>query len=110
MNHFYLTPSNEYIEASYAPTGRASCKSCKSKIEKDSIRIGDILDDDHFNAKNWYHLDCYKIKPSFRHIDPLTQIHNLKELNKQDQGAVLKHFKSELKKHGKSVKEVRKTS
>lgn len=66
MNMYYFGNSLEYIEAEYATSNRSTCRGCKLKIEKDSLRLGLILDDDHFNAKYWYHLKCFQLKP--RHV------------------------------------------
>lgn len=69
------------------------------------------MDNDHFNAKNWYHVDCFKLKPRFQSIDPETQIYNLNELSKKDQKEILKCIKNEVKRFstGKS-KETKKPS
>ena len=61
------------------------------------LRIGEIMDDDHFNAKYYYHWECFRLKPRFQHIDPETQIMNLDKLNKKDQNTILKKVKDELK-------------
>ena len=37
---YYLAGSQEYLEASYAPTGRAKCKGCKDNIAEGYLRIG----------------------------------------------------------------------
>lgn len=66
MMMYYFGNSLEYIEAGYAASNRSSCKACKVKINKDELRLGLILDDDHFNAKYWYHLKCFTLKP--RHL------------------------------------------
>lgn len=34
MNQFYFGTMDEYIQAAYAPTGRAACRACKQKIQK----------------------------------------------------------------------------
>lgn len=77
MNNFYFGAMNEYISASYAPTGRAKCKNCKETIEKDDLRLGIIMDDDHFGGKYYYHPACFTLKPRFKDINPETQIHGL---------------------------------
>lgn len=43
MNMFYHGPNNEYIEAAYAPTDRATCRACKQKIQRESIKLGHII-------------------------------------------------------------------
>lgn len=81
MQRYFFGTMNEYLESSYAPTGRAACKKCKDKIEKDSIRMGILMDSDHFSAKNWYHLDCFTLRPLFKNIDPKKQIYKIDTLN-----------------------------
>ena len=49
---------------------------------------------DHFSARNYYHPNCYKLKPRFKHIDPETQIYNLDKVNKKDQNIALKQIKN----------------
>ena len=39
MNQFYKGNNNEYIEAAYAPSNRSTCRRCKQKITKESIRL-----------------------------------------------------------------------
>jgi len=89
MNMYYFGAMNEYIESGYAPTDRAKCKSCKTQIEKDSLRMGIIQDDDHFSGKYWYHLDCFTLKPRFKELDPEQQIYNLDHLEEEDMEKVL---------------------
>lgn len=71
---------NEYLEASYAPTARAACKSCKLKIPKDALRMGVLMESDHFVGKNWYHIDCFTLRPLFKDIDPEKQIYKINTL------------------------------
>lgn len=80
MNMFFFGAMQEYIEASYAPTGRAKCKTCKDTIEKDSLRLGIIINDDHFGGKSYYHPSCFSLKPRFKELDPETQIYQLDQL------------------------------
>ena len=90
--------STEYVVADHAPTGRAKCKECKESIEKDSLRMGLCLDDDHFNGKTWYHVLCFPIKKRYRDIDPTKDINEFDKLSKKEANIVIKHIKSEVKK------------
>jgi hypothetical protein len=54
------------------------------------------MDDDHFNAKNWYHLNCFQLKPRFIDIDPEQQIYNLDHLDEKDYDIVLDYMKKEV--------------
>lgn len=96
MKPGYFGAMGEYVEASYAPTDRAKCKSCKSQIEKDKLRMGIIQTDDHFSGKYYYHLECFSLRPKFKELDPEQHIHNLEQLNKKDRKQVLELIKNEL--------------
>ena len=65
------------------------------------MRIGECLDDEHFQGKQYYHVDCYKLKPRFKNIDLDTQLYNVAELQKKDRTRVLKVLKDELKRINK---------
>ena len=69
-----------------------------------------MLDSDHFSGKNWYHLNCYLLKPRFKHIDPEKQIKGIEELKKKDQEDVMKHFKNEVKRFATQRKSSSKSS
>lgn len=66
------------------------------------MRIGILVDDDHFatgQGTMWYHKACFHFKP--RHgvlsSDELNKkIHNYQSLKKKDQKEVLDYLKSEL--------------
>ena len=97
MNSFIFGPNNnEYIEASYAPSGRAKCRGCKDTIEQGGLRVGQIMEDDHFNARYYYHLKCFKLQPRFKTIDPEPQIYKLNDLERGDIDLVLNLIKEEV--------------
>ena len=54
--------------AEYSKSGRASCRSCKGNIAKDSLRIAAMVQSPMFDGKvpNWYHYMCFfgKQRPS----------------------------------------------
>jgi hypothetical protein len=86
----------EFIEAGYAPTGRAACRGCRGKIEKGDVRVGECMENDHFNARLWHHLPCFKLKPLFKAIDPSRQIYKLDQLEQEDRQKVMQHFEREV--------------
>ncbi|KAJ9595723.1 hypothetical protein L9F63_013086 [Diploptera punctata] len=47
--------------AEYAKSGRASCKSCKSPIAKDTLRLAVMVQSPMFDGKtpHWYHFMCF---------------------------------------------------
>lgn len=58
--------------------------------------MGLILDDDHFNAKYWYHLKCFQLKPRHLEIeeDKIDQkIYNIDRLEEKDYEEVVEHIK-----------------
>lgn len=93
-NFMFGENNNEYIEASYAPSGRARCRGCKDIIAKDELRMGQIMEDDHFNARYYYHLHCFDLKPRFKTIDPETQVYKLDGLEDADADKVRSHLRS----------------
>mmetsp|Transcript_26696 Transcript_26696/g.89374 ORF Transcript_26696/g.89374 Transcript_26696/m.89374 type:complete len:398 (-) Transcript_26696:104-1297(-) len=46
------------LKVEYAASGRAACRKCKNKIDKDAVRIGVVTQRDDFDLVAWYHLDC----------------------------------------------------
>lgn len=68
---------DEFIETGYAPSNRATCRGCRTRIEKDTVRLGECTVSDHFNGRLWFHLDCFKLKPLFSTIDPKKQVFKL---------------------------------
>ena len=52
----------------YAKSGRASCKLCKSKIDKDELRLGAMVQSAFHDGKQaqWYHEPCFfqKLRPT----------------------------------------------
>ncbi|XP_037804095.1 poly [ADP-ribose] polymerase-like [Penaeus monodon] len=48
----------------YAKSGRASCKTCKGNIAKDTLRLAVMVQSPMFDGKvpNWYHQKCFFIK------------------------------------------------
>ena len=86
---------NEYLEATYAPTGRAGCRQCKEKIGQGEIRLGVCFDDDHFSSHKYYHMACFNLRPLFKDIDPRTQIYKFSELSLKDQDIVQKLIEEE---------------
>lgn len=80
MQDYFFGTMDEFIETGYAPTGRAACRRCKGKIEKGAVRVGECMESDHFNARLWHHLICFRLKPLFRAIRPDRQIYKLDQL------------------------------
>ena len=56
-----IMADNKYI-VGYAKLGTSSCKKCKQKIEKGSLRIGKVtpnpFSDDGGDMKQWFHPSC----------------------------------------------------
>lgn len=45
----------------YAKSNRASCKGCKSKIDKDVLRLARMVQSRHHDGRDplWYHFECF---------------------------------------------------
>lgn len=115
MQDYFFGTMDEYIETGYAPTGRATCRACRSKIVNGEVRLGEIMESDHFNSRNYYHVTCFQIKPLFRNIDPQRQIYKLDQLEETDRKAVIGQVQMEKNRlngggKGKGKKESAKTA
>lgn len=69
LKDFYIGDSYEYISVEYAKSERSSCRTCKSKIDKDQVRVGILVDDDHFSTGQgtaWFHKNCFSFKPRMK--------------------------------------------
>jgi ribosomal protein L12E/L44/L45/RPP1/RPP2 len=60
------------------------------------VRLGEIMEEDHFNSRHYYHLACFKLKPLFRNIDPRSQIYKIEDLDGDDQNMVIDHIQREV--------------
>ncbi|KAJ1495699.1 hypothetical protein T484DRAFT_1761705, partial [Baffinella frigidus] len=70
----------------YAKSGRAGCKSCKNKIDKDELRIGKMAQSPHFDGfvPLWHHAKCILSKPKIK-IESTDDIAGFHELKFDDQ-------------------------
>ena len=66
-----------------APTGRAKCQHCKAVIDKDTLRVGLLLEDELKNpGKGFLHLAC---APAYAEVDPSAHLSaTSKKLGKPD--------------------------
>jgi hypothetical protein len=55
-----IDKGDAFMEAAYAPSGRAMCRGCNEKIEKGVLRLTNTVDADHFFHKEMhYHAECF---------------------------------------------------
>lgn len=100
LKDFYIGDSYEYITVEYANSGRAACKKCKEKIGMEELRVGILVDDDHFSTgqgTQWFHQACFHFKPRHKvlELEGLNKkIHNLETLNKKDQKTIISYLKA----------------
>ncbi|XP_047140981.1 poly [ADP-ribose] polymerase 1 isoform X1 [Hydra vulgaris] len=102
-------PSNSTVNKDfcieYAKSGRAKCRKCEEKIEKDIIRIAKIMESEESKFKGlipfWYHVKCFALSKSELEAQNLTsnEIDGWGELSEEDQEKVGLEIK--FKKHGK---------
>jgi len=87
------------LEVEYAKSGRAACRQCKEKIEKDAVRVGLKTagpEDADFEMVKWYHFGCLprvRGAPWFKKNfveDASEAIANFSSLTAADQKAVKK--------------------
>ncbi|KAF8773149.1 Poly [ADP-ribose] polymerase 1 like protein [Argiope bruennichi] len=73
------------FRAEYAITGRSSCKKCKQKIEKDSLRIAVMVQSKTFDGylALWYHWECFFM--ARKRLHSISQIANFDNLRLEDQ-------------------------
>ncbi|KAK0084215.1 hypothetical protein PV325_001027 [Microctonus aethiopoides] len=64
----------------YAKTGRASCKSCKSPIAKDSLRLAKIVQSPFHDGvmTNWFHSNCFFLKSNPRTVGDIGNFDNIR--------------------------------
>lgn len=66
--------------AEYAKSGRASCKACRTTIEKDSLRLAAMVQSPMFDGKvpNWYHYNCFFTKQRPKVVGDIENFESLK--------------------------------
>ncbi|KAF5303926.1 hypothetical protein FQA39_LY01711 [Lamprigera yunnana] len=81
-------------KAEYAKSGRASCRNCKSPIEKDSLRLAVMVQSPMFDGKSpqWYHHMCF-FKKRFR-PKTVDEIEHFESLRWEDQEKIKKNIES----------------
>ncbi|CDS36610.1 poly ADP ribose polymerase 1 [Echinococcus multilocularis] len=81
-------------QAEYAKSSRSSCRSCKSTIAKDSLRIGALVQSHIFDGKMtlWYHYSCFFKKSK---ILQTSDIKNFDGLKFEDQEKIRAEMKGE---------------
>lgn len=67
-------------QAEYAKSSRSSCRSCKSTIARDALRIGALVQSHVFDGKMtlWYHYDCFFKKSKILQTSDIKNFDGLK--------------------------------
>mmetsp|Transcript_7797 Transcript_7797/g.13369 ORF Transcript_7797/g.13369 Transcript_7797/m.13369 type:complete len:291 (+) Transcript_7797:52-924(+) len=60
-----------------AKSGRAACRTCKSKIEKDDVRVGAQKSMGDYDTTFWYHLMCFKVPKTLSSAEELAGFQQL---------------------------------
>ncbi|ESO88129.1 hypothetical protein LOTGIDRAFT_206927 [Lottia gigantea] len=73
------------FKAEYAKSDRSSCKACKTKIGKDSLRLAVMVQSPHFDGKvpNWFHYSCFWRRAG--DVEQVDDIHGYHTLRWEDQ-------------------------
>lgn len=84
------SPPNPW-KAEYAKSGRSSCKTCKSPIDKDKLRLGKMVQSSHFDGfmPLWNHAGC--ILKKAKQIKSPDDVEGLDLLRWEDQQMIRKY-------------------
>ncbi|GLV44778.1 Poly-(ADP-ribose) polymerase [Carabus blaptoides fortunei] len=74
------------FRAEYAKSGRASCRSCKSGIGKDTLRLAVMVQSPAFDGKvpHWYHMMCFFGKQRPKTIGDIAHFESLRYEDQQE--------------------------
>uniref|UniRef100_A0A1J3D9A5 Poly [ADP-ribose] polymerase n=1 Tax=Noccaea caerulescens TaxID=107243 RepID=A0A1J3D9A5_NOCCA len=86
--------SHKPWRAEYAKSGRSSCKSCKSAINKEIFRLGKLVQASQFDGvmPMWHHADCVLKKT--KQIKSVDDVEGLESLRWEDQQKIRKYVES----------------
>ncbi|XP_004083528.1 poly [ADP-ribose] polymerase 1 [Oryzias latipes] len=85
--------NDKLFRAEYAKSGQASCKKCKEKIAKDSLRMAIVVQSPMFDGKvpHWHHFSCFWQRAS---VQSTADVGGFSDLRWADQEAVKKAIES----------------
>lgn len=98
MRIFYSSMSNPQNakpwKAEYAKSGRSSCRSCKSPIATEKLRLGKMVQSSKFDGlmPMWNHAECILKKAN--QIKLVDDVENLESLRWEDQQTIRKYIES----------------
>ncbi|KAK7336847.1 hypothetical protein VNO77_17397 [Canavalia gladiata] len=78
----------------YAKSGRSSCRTCKSTISSETLRLGKMVQSTKFDGlmPMWHHADCILKKAN--QIKSVDDVENLESLRWEDQQKIRKYVES----------------
>ncbi|GLT42329.1 hypothetical protein SLA2020_163320 [Shorea laevis] len=81
-------------KAEYAKSGRSSCKTCKSTIDKEVFRLGKMVQSTHFDGfmPMWNHASC--ILKKAKQIKSVDDVEGLESLRWEDQQKIRTYVES----------------
>ncbi|KAJ7972680.1 Poly [ADP-ribose] polymerase [Quillaja saponaria] len=81
-------------KSEYAKSGRSSCKTCKSPIDKEKLRLGKMVQSTQFDGlmPMWNHVDCILKKAN--QIKSIDDVEGLEVLRWEDQQKIRKYIES----------------
>ncbi|GAB2226411.1 hypothetical protein Drorol1_Dr00022216 [Drosera rotundifolia] len=79
-------------KAEYAKSARASCRTCKSNIDKDALRLGKMVQSKHFDGlmPMWHHANCVMQKA--KQIKSVDDVEGIEVLRWDDQERIRKYI------------------
>ncbi|XP_046850595.1 DNA ligase 3-like isoform X2 [Xenia sp. Carnegie-2017] len=117
---YFLKMGEPRFFAEYAKQGRAKCKTCKEKIEKNYLRVGRLVAN-HFSndggmMKEWYHTKCMfdklsRARSTTERIETTQDLEGFDILENSDQKLIEKYITelAESKKHSPKSKKKKQT-
>ncbi|KAF7818406.1 Poly [ADP-ribose] polymerase 1 [Senna tora] len=93
-------------KAEYAKSGRSSCKTCKSSIDKETFRLGKMVQATQFDGfmPMWHHAAC--ILKKAKQIKSTDDVEGLESLRWEDQQKVRKYVESAEQIKSNSTKDI----
>ncbi|XP_054820608.1 poly [ADP-ribose] polymerase 1-like [Prosopis cineraria] len=93
-------------KAEYAKSGRSSCKTCKSAIDKETFRLGKMVQATQFDGfmPMWHHAGCILKKP--KQIKSTDDVEGIEVLRWEDQQKIREYVESAAQSKPNTIKDI----
>ncbi|KAH7715393.1 hypothetical protein AAVH_17227, partial [Aphelenchoides avenae] len=83
-----------YYSAEYAKSGRSQCRTCRKRIEKNTLRLAEEVNNGYGMNPEWHHFVCFwKNKRQFTTKDCARTFPGFWTLNEEDRKKLHEHFR-----------------